>query len=77
MYVKKCIQCGGNSYSAVKENRWLCPYCNSDLTAEPAQIAGKKPESAKSPLSGRRQITNMLNKYYPLLAQGGGIGGCI
>ena len=38
MYVKKCPECKGKSYSSGKKN-WICPYCGEDLNDVEAEIA--------------------------------------
>jgi tRNA(Ile2) C34 agmatinyltransferase TiaS len=40
MYVKKCPECKGKSYSAGKKN-WSCPYCGEDLN----DVKAKQPEN--------------------------------
>jgi len=32
MYCKICPHCKGKSFSAAKENKWICPYCKKDIT---------------------------------------------
>jgi len=40
MYVKKCPECKGKSYSAGKSN-WICPYCGEDLN----DVKAEQPEN--------------------------------
>ncbi|MHB8170160.1 MAG: hypothetical protein ACYDG6_01245 [Thermincolia bacterium] len=47
MFKKICTSCGKNSYSSNNTIKWLCPYCNQDIStveAEVAEGALKKPE---------------------------------
>ncbi len=39
MHRKTCTRCGKDSYSAAVNSNWKCPYCNKDLTNEPAKPA--------------------------------------
>jgi ribosomal protein L37AE/L43A len=38
VYCKTCLECGQNSYSASSEATWHCPFCQHDLTKQPAKI---------------------------------------
>ena len=44
MIRKTCPVCGGESYSASTCSTWMCPYCNTDLTDEPAKNATERTE---------------------------------
>ncbi len=44
MHCKTCTDCGKDSYSAAVNSKWICPYCNIDLTNEPAKPATAKDE---------------------------------
>lgn len=37
MYVKKCIKCLRASYRSHISEKWLCPYCDTDLSDIQAQ----------------------------------------
>ncbi len=39
MHRKTCTCCGKDSYSAAVNSNWKYPYCNKDLTNEPAKPA--------------------------------------
>lgn len=39
MVMKKCTNCGNNSYTAMTSGNWKCPICGKDLTAEPSYPA--------------------------------------
>lgn len=32
MVYKKCPYCKGMSYSSSPERKWICPYCNRDIS---------------------------------------------
>ncbi|HAU31190.1 MAG TPA: hypothetical protein DCW46_02685 [Desulfotomaculum sp.] len=41
--VKKCCSvCNGESYSSSSRDRWICPYCEHDLTDNQTNIAYQK-----------------------------------
>lgn len=41
--VKKCCSfCNGESYSSSSRDRWICPYCEHDLTDNQTNIAFQK-----------------------------------
>lgn len=43
MYAKTCPSCNGVSYSAATDrDKWICPYCGRDLTAEKAWVPGPR-----------------------------------
>jgi len=53
MHKKTCTRCGRDSYSAAANSKWVCPYCQKDLTNEPAKPAektseGKQPNQPRS-----------------------------
>ena len=52
MFKKTCTSCSKNSYSSNNTIKWLCPYCNQDISAVEAEVAEgalKKPEDLESP----------------------------
>ena len=43
MVKKRCPDCDQDSYSAVVTGKWLCPYCEADITlVEPENISEAK-----------------------------------
>lgn len=32
MVSKTCPKCGGISYSASEKGKWICPYCDEDMS---------------------------------------------
>ena len=43
MVKKRCPDCNQDSYSAVVTGKWLCPYCEADITlVEPENISETK-----------------------------------
>ena len=47
MVKKRCSECNQNSYSAFASGKWLCPYCEADMTLvqpEDINIAKVPPE---------------------------------
>lgn len=42
MFKKTCYSCGKDSYSATQKGKWLCPYCNKDLTNVKAKPVHEK-----------------------------------
>lgn len=44
MFMKRCPQCGENSYSSTGDGRWICPNCGTDIShinAEMPPFEGK------------------------------------
>ncbi len=39
MVMKKCTNCGNNSYSASDVGVWRCPICGKNITDEPSYPA--------------------------------------
>lgn len=39
MYKKTCPSCKGRSYSSAGRGKWICPYCEADLTDVPLRLA--------------------------------------
>lgn len=39
MYKKLCMKCNKPSFSSCKTGRWLCPYCQNDLSSNSHQDA--------------------------------------
>ncbi len=42
MVKKRCGFCNGESYSSSSRDRWICPYCEHDLTDNQTNIAYQK-----------------------------------
>jgi len=42
MVKKHCSFCNGESYSSGSRDRWICPYCEHDLTSNQTNIAFQK-----------------------------------
>jgi ribosomal protein L37AE/L43A len=41
MYHKKCPNCNKKSHSSSKNSKWICPYCDENLTdVETVKIGG-------------------------------------
>jgi len=47
MFKKTCSSCGKNSYSSNSSLKWICPYCNQDLSMVEAEIAEVTPEKTE------------------------------
>lgn len=48
MNKRTCHVCNRESYSAITAGKWLCPYCNADLSAAKAEPAFEQKIAAKS-----------------------------
>ncbi len=60
MFKKTCFSCGRNSYSSNNTIKWLCPYCNQDISSVGAVVAEGplvNPDS-KEPFTGKDPIKN-------------------
>jgi len=52
---KTCPRCGKDSYSAAVNSNWICPYCNKNLTNEPAKPASPKNKHTKDKKKPRQE----------------------
>jgi uncharacterized Zn finger protein (UPF0148 family) len=37
MVAKTCPRCNGTSYSAAEKGKWICPYCDLDISQIPSR----------------------------------------